>query len=118
MKEKFTTQIERIKANHSGWSGVNCELYRKKTTKAQYTLTVFGISKNVYAEGIRVWNNLDEEVLQTNPFLMALWLASSFFLRALIFFQLFCFLNNLIVEPGKLLSNLYPGYISSVMIWR
>ena len=36
-KTRFSTPIDRIKANHSGWSGVDCETCGKETTKAQFS---------------------------------------------------------------------------------
>lgn len=34
-KTRFTTPVDRILANHSGWSGVKCKTCGRETTNAQ-----------------------------------------------------------------------------------
>jgi hypothetical protein len=39
-KTKFTTPVDRIKENFSGWSGIECETCGRETTKAQYSYSM------------------------------------------------------------------------------
>jgi len=43
-KYKFTTPIDSILKNHSGWSGVKCETCKRETTNAQlaYSMKFYG----------------------------------------------------------------------------
>jgi hypothetical protein len=39
-KTKFSTPVDRINKNFSGWSGVECEICGRGTTKAQYSYSM------------------------------------------------------------------------------
>jgi hypothetical protein len=39
-KTKFSTPIDRILANHSGWSGVKCRMCKREMTNAQYSYSM------------------------------------------------------------------------------
>jgi len=45
MKHEFTSLAERIRENHSGWSGVKCDLCEKETTNAQYAYSMRNFKK-------------------------------------------------------------------------